>query len=42
MQQPALKLWVCKSSLSQVSSCLAEVSSQGWVLKNDSLLAVDI
>ena len=42
MQQLFSKPRVCKSSLSQVSSSHVEGTSQGSVLKNDSLLPVDI
>ena len=42
MQQPVSKPRVCKSSLSQVSSRNAKGTSDRSLLKNDSLLAVDI
>ena len=42
MQQPVSKPSVCKASLSQVSSCHAKGTSNGSLLKYDSILLVDI
>ena len=42
MEKPVSKRRLCKSSLSQVSSSPVEETSQGSILKNDSLLSVDI
>ena len=42
MQQPVLKPRVFKSSLSQISSSHAKGTSKESVLKNDSLLSVDL
>ena len=42
MQQPVSKPSVCKTSLSQVSSSHAKGTSNGSLLKYDSILLVDI